>query len=122
MKFLADESCDFAVVRTLLDAGYEVLAVSEVSPGASDDAVMALAAQENRILLTRHYRKQKTWSVTRRPLSRRSELAREEIGRRQTGTIREQARSYRRGARKEQVERLMVEAWRSAGYIHLTIS
>jgi hypothetical protein len=35
MKFLADESCDFAVVRTLRDAGYEVLAVSEVSPSAS---------------------------------------------------------------------------------------
>ena len=52
MKFLADESCDFAVVRTLRDAGYEVLAISDVSPGASDDAVIALAAQENRILLT----------------------------------------------------------------------
>ena len=52
MKFLADESCDFAVVRTLRDAGYEVLAVSDVSPSASDDAVIALAAQENRILLT----------------------------------------------------------------------
>lgn len=52
MKFLADESCDFAVVRTLRDAGYEVLAVADVSPSASDDAVIALAAQENRILLT----------------------------------------------------------------------
>ena len=52
MKFLADESCDFAVVRTLRDAGYEVLAVADVSPSASDDAVIALAAQENRILFT----------------------------------------------------------------------
>ena len=52
MKFLADESCDFAVVRTLREAGYKVLAVSDISSGASDDAVIALAAQDNRILLT----------------------------------------------------------------------
>jgi hypothetical protein len=29
MRFLADESCDFAVVRALRDEGHEVLAVAE---------------------------------------------------------------------------------------------
>jgi predicted nuclease of predicted toxin-antitoxin system len=52
IKFLADESCDFAVVRALRAAGYDVLAVSERSPGAHDDDVIGLAASERRILLT----------------------------------------------------------------------
>ena len=30
LRFLADESCDFAVVRALRGEGYDVLAVSEV--------------------------------------------------------------------------------------------
>ena len=30
MRFLADESCDFAVVRTLRSAGHDVLAIAEV--------------------------------------------------------------------------------------------
>jgi hypothetical protein len=29
LRFLADESCDFTVVRSLRAAGYDVLAVSE---------------------------------------------------------------------------------------------
>jgi len=29
MRFLADESCDFAVVRTLREKGFDVLAISE---------------------------------------------------------------------------------------------
>ena len=52
MKFLADESCDFSVVRILRHAGYEVLAVSEISPSAEDLEVIQLALQEKRILLT----------------------------------------------------------------------
>ena len=52
MLFLADESCDFSVVRALRDAGYEVLAVAEIMPRADDDAVLALAQQQQRILLT----------------------------------------------------------------------
>ena len=32
MLFLADESCDFAVVRALRGAGHDVLAVADVSP------------------------------------------------------------------------------------------
>jgi hypothetical protein len=35
MRFLADESCDFAVVRALRSAGHDVLAVAEVARGAN---------------------------------------------------------------------------------------
>lgn len=50
--FLADESCDFAVVRALRAAGYDVLAVAERSPGARDEEVIRLATGERRVLLT----------------------------------------------------------------------
>jgi len=30
MRFLADESCDFSVVRTLRSAGHDVAAIAEV--------------------------------------------------------------------------------------------
>jgi len=53
MRFLADESCDSAVVRALQGAGHEVLVVSEFCPGADDQAVINLAVREERILLTR---------------------------------------------------------------------
>jgi hypothetical protein len=33
LRFLADESCDFAIVRALRAQGYDVLAVSVVQPG-----------------------------------------------------------------------------------------
>jgi predicted nuclease of predicted toxin-antitoxin system len=52
VRFLADESCDFAVVRALRVEGHEVLAVSEVTPGAEDSKVLQLALTESRILLT----------------------------------------------------------------------
>ena len=52
MRFLADESCDFAVVRALRTAGHDVLAVVECSPGLDDALVMDLALREQRILLT----------------------------------------------------------------------
>jgi predicted nuclease of predicted toxin-antitoxin system len=52
MRFLADESCDFRVVRALRAAGHNVTAVIEVTPGAEDDAVMELAMREARIFLT----------------------------------------------------------------------
>lgn len=43
MRFLADESCDFAVVRMLRDAGHDVLAVAEDHRGADDEVVIHLA-------------------------------------------------------------------------------
>ena len=34
MRFLADESCDFAVIHALRGEGYDVLSVSEIKPRA----------------------------------------------------------------------------------------
>ena len=52
MRFLADESCDFAVVAALRAAGYEVSAVAEINCGAEDQTVLALARSEQRVVLT----------------------------------------------------------------------
>jgi predicted nuclease of predicted toxin-antitoxin system len=52
MRFLADESCDFTIVRALRAAGHDVMAVAEVSQRAPDPAVIGLAVNENRVLLT----------------------------------------------------------------------
>lgn len=52
MRFLADESCDFGVVRALREAGHDVKAVAHEFPGATDTEVAADAAAENRVLLT----------------------------------------------------------------------
>ena len=52
MRFLADESCDFSVVRTLRAAGHNVVAVAEVALSADDSAVIDLAVRQRRILLT----------------------------------------------------------------------
>lgn len=52
MRLLADESCDFAVVRALRSAGHDVLAVAEISPRADDIRVIALTIRENRVLIT----------------------------------------------------------------------
>ena len=52
MQFLADESCDFAVVRALRSAGHDVAAIVELSPGAEDDVVLVRARAEARVLLT----------------------------------------------------------------------
>ena len=52
MRFLADESCDFRVVRALRAAGHDVAAVVEITPGGEDETVIDLAAREGRIFLT----------------------------------------------------------------------
>jgi predicted nuclease of predicted toxin-antitoxin system len=52
VRFLADESCDFAVVRALRAAQYDVVAVSETFSGSEDEAVIGLAVREERILIT----------------------------------------------------------------------
>ena len=51
IKFLADESCDFTVVRALRAAGYDVVAVAESFPSATDLHVLKLAVDEGRVLL-----------------------------------------------------------------------
>lgn len=52
MRFLADESCDFSVVRALRARGHDVLVVAELASGSDDTMVMDMACRENRILLT----------------------------------------------------------------------
>jgi len=52
MRLLADESCDFAVVRALRAAGHDVLAVAEIALGATDDTVIELARDKKRVLIT----------------------------------------------------------------------
>jgi uncharacterized protein with PIN domain len=52
LRFLADESCDFSVVRILRNAGYDVLAVSEFTQRSVDRELVELAQQESRILIT----------------------------------------------------------------------
>lgn len=52
MRFLADESCDFIVVRRLRSAGYEVLAVAEASPSSADDSVLEFGLRRGRMLIT----------------------------------------------------------------------
>jgi predicted nuclease of predicted toxin-antitoxin system len=52
LRFLADESCDFAVVRALRGEGYDVLAVSEVTHRSDDRELIDQAYRERRILLT----------------------------------------------------------------------
>jgi predicted nuclease of predicted toxin-antitoxin system len=52
IRFLADESCDFSVVRSLRSAGYDVVAVTESFPSASDKEVLGVAVEEDRILIT----------------------------------------------------------------------
>ena len=52
MRFLVDESCDFAVVRALHAAGHDVVAVAEIAPRAEDEMVIELALRAGRLLLT----------------------------------------------------------------------
>jgi predicted nuclease of predicted toxin-antitoxin system len=52
MRFVADESCGFAIVRALREAGHSVKAIVESCPGVTDEEVIGIATHENRILLT----------------------------------------------------------------------
>jgi predicted nuclease of predicted toxin-antitoxin system len=52
LRFLADESCDFAIVRALRTAGYDVLAIGEVTHRSDDRELIEQAHREQRILLT----------------------------------------------------------------------
>jgi predicted nuclease of predicted toxin-antitoxin system len=52
IRFLADESCDFSIVTALRDNRYDVLAVIDRMPGATDQQVIELALAEQRVLLT----------------------------------------------------------------------
>ena len=52
LRFLADESCDFGVVRTLRAAGFDVLAVSEMTTRSVDRELIEQARREQRLLIT----------------------------------------------------------------------
>jgi predicted nuclease of predicted toxin-antitoxin system len=52
LRFPADESCDFAVVRALRDDGFDVLAVSEYTRRSDDRELIEQATRQGRILLT----------------------------------------------------------------------
>ncbi len=52
MRFLADENIERAIVALLRSEGHDVRYVAEGSPGLDDDAVLAAANSEDRILIT----------------------------------------------------------------------
>jgi predicted nuclease of predicted toxin-antitoxin system len=52
LRFLADEGCDFAVVRALREAGFDVVAACEIIIRSSDKDIIRLSNAENRVLLT----------------------------------------------------------------------
>lgn len=52
LRFLADESCDFAVVRALRAAGHDVDAIAESTPSTADEEVLQRSVSDRRILLT----------------------------------------------------------------------
>lgn len=52
MKFLLDANVGSTVARALSSAGHEVVRIAVVAPAATDDAVLAQAVAEERILIT----------------------------------------------------------------------
>lgn len=52
MRFLANENVPLASVNLLRQAGYEIAAIIQDSPGAKDLDVLTRAANEQRIVLT----------------------------------------------------------------------
>lgn len=52
LSFLADESCDFGVVRALRAEGHNVLSVAEMMSRSDDRELIDFAASEERILVT----------------------------------------------------------------------
>ena len=52
MKLLADENVDVPIVEWLQTQGLDLLSIRHTSPGMSDRAVMELAANQGRVILT----------------------------------------------------------------------
>jgi predicted nuclease of predicted toxin-antitoxin system len=52
VKFVADECFDALLVDGLRNHGLDVLYVKEIAPGAADDTVLQMAADQERVLLT----------------------------------------------------------------------
>jgi len=52
MIFVADESVDFIIIRTLRENRLQVLSILEISPGISDDEVLKIAFEKGAPLIT----------------------------------------------------------------------
>ncbi len=52
MRLLINENIPLASVAALRDVGHDVTSITELSPGISDEAVMAIAHEEKRIVVT----------------------------------------------------------------------
>lgn len=51
-KLLANENIPLGSVQALRENGYDVISISERSPGISDENVLQLASTENRVIVT----------------------------------------------------------------------
>jgi predicted nuclease of predicted toxin-antitoxin system len=51
-RFLCDENISGALVRALAARGRDVLWIAATAPGMSDPAVLALAREQGRVLIT----------------------------------------------------------------------
>jgi len=52
MNFVADESLDAPIIAALRIEGHDVYAIHELHPQIDDEAVLKIATEQNRILLT----------------------------------------------------------------------
>jgi predicted nuclease of predicted toxin-antitoxin system len=52
MNFVADESCAGPVIRALREVGHDVVAIAEITKGATDEEVLERALNEKRVLIT----------------------------------------------------------------------
>jgi predicted nuclease of predicted toxin-antitoxin system len=52
MNFVADESLDAPIILALRKESHDVFSISESSPQIADEAVLKIANEQNRILLT----------------------------------------------------------------------
>ena len=52
MNFVADEDVDGPIVEHLRQAGYQVWYVAEMASGTTDDVVLAIAREQEALLLT----------------------------------------------------------------------
>src|SRR6185436_18034073 len=52
MKFLANENFPYASVLKLREAGYDIISIGEDNPGISDEEIIQLAINQNKIILT----------------------------------------------------------------------
>jgi predicted nuclease of predicted toxin-antitoxin system len=51
MNIVADESVDFSLVKSLRQAGYNVTAIIETTPGINDKQVLNIANNHNALLI-----------------------------------------------------------------------